>query len=423
MAVQPDTTTGTVTFTSGSVAFTTSGTNMLTRGHMPGDRFLRNGLDLQIATITGENTGTLTENCPAAAAGVGVAVRLRFQPDGSRVAAQTRNLIDLLGNGLLQALAALDGASGNKGVMLTGVGTADVFALTAAARSLLDDASVAAMRTTLGVSTPQTDRNDLTAGRGLIMGAFGLGGQLPTTVDVGFTSNFDVMLTGGMFTTTGSYTNGPVSNGGSAGHTGVLINLQRYTTGIYQIWMNLSTSRIFVRGFNVGDVGTAWSEVQISTRSGYTHKIVRGENNTVYTRSWTTAAAPGAVIGPTITVTPSSPTSILLISAYMRIFLEQTGTDNDVSGVGTFSYQNSGGTYVVFDSITGSNMGSTNGMASGVDLRGQIPIIGELSASQKNASGDWVIRPWFDPGDDGTAGFAATFSLQGCSWILTEITP
>lgn len=106
MAVAPDTTTGTITLTSGSASFTTSGTNMLTRGHKPGDTIYRNGLVLVIDTIPSENAGTLTDVCPAGAAGVGVAVRIRFQPDGSRVPAQARNLIDAIGDMVSRFVAA-----------------------------------------------------------------------------------------------------------------------------------------------------------------------------------------------------------------------------------------------------------------------------------------------------------------------------
>lgn len=109
MAVQPDTVTGTLTTTSGSLNFTTVGTQLQARQHLPGDRFLVNGLELQIATITGENSGTLTEPCPPEAAVSGFPVRLRWQPDGARIAAQTRNLIDLLGNGTLESLAGING--------------------------------------------------------------------------------------------------------------------------------------------------------------------------------------------------------------------------------------------------------------------------------------------------------------------------
>jgi hypothetical protein len=105
MAVAPDTTTGTITLTSGSANFTTSGTNMLTRGHLPGDEIFRLGFVLVIATISGENAGTLTDNCPAAAAGTGP-VRIRYQPDGSRVPAQARNLIDAIGDMVTRVIAA-----------------------------------------------------------------------------------------------------------------------------------------------------------------------------------------------------------------------------------------------------------------------------------------------------------------------------
>src|SRR5690606_37006745 len=58
MAIQPDTTTGTITLASGSVTFTTSGTNLQTREHRPGDTIHRNGFTLVIPTITGQNSGT-----------------------------------------------------------------------------------------------------------------------------------------------------------------------------------------------------------------------------------------------------------------------------------------------------------------------------------------------------------------------------
>jgi hypothetical protein len=101
MTVAPDTITGTITLTTGSAAFTTAGVNMLTRAHKPGDTIKRFGLDLVIATITDENTGTLTELCPDLPAGISgnaTPVRIRFQPDGARVTAQARNLIDAVGD-------------------------------------------------------------------------------------------------------------------------------------------------------------------------------------------------------------------------------------------------------------------------------------------------------------------------------------
>lgn len=149
---------------------------MLTRGHLPGDTIIRTGRTLVIATITGENAGTLVENCPADAAGTGVPVRIRFQPDGSRVAAQTRNLIDTLGAGTLQALAALDGTGGDKGIYFTGPNLLGSYNLTAFARSLLDDADQTTALATLGAQPAgnyQPLDSDLTAIAALATQPFG----------------------------------------------------------------------------------------------------------------------------------------------------------------------------------------------------------------------------------------------------------
>lgn len=183
MATKTDTTTGTITLTSGSTAFTTVGTNMLTRGHLPGDTIMHNGFVLVIETITGENAGTLRDPCPAGAAGAAVPVRIRYQPDGSRVMAAARALIELLGNGNVSGLAGLTLAANKliKGVgagvlgvqdfaawaqsmlalpgtanrlpYLDAANTAALTPLTDYARSILDDADAATARGTLGLST------------------------------------------------------------------------------------------------------------------------------------------------------------------------------------------------------------------------------------------------------------------------------
>src|SRR5690606_31487585 len=70
-------------------------------------------------------SGTLFLPCPPDAAGTGLALRIRFQPDGSRYQGAARNLIDLLSSGNLEAFAALVGAAGMVPIF-TGPGTLDL---------------------------------------------------------------------------------------------------------------------------------------------------------------------------------------------------------------------------------------------------------------------------------------------------------
>jgi hypothetical protein len=128
MAIQSDTTTGTITLDSGSTTFAASGVLLLTRGHRPGDTILRNGLSLVIETITSETAGTLRDPCPADAAGT-AATRIRFQGDGSRVSAAARDLVEKLGNGNLESIA---GADIDTGTFLVGAGPGVIDALPAA---------------------------------------------------------------------------------------------------------------------------------------------------------------------------------------------------------------------------------------------------------------------------------------------------
>lgn len=122
MAIRPDYTIGTLTLTSGSANFTTSGSALQTAAVQAGDAIItRSGDVLIIAAITGQNSGTLFLPCPASAAGAGQPLRIRFQPDGSRYQGAVRNLIDLLSSGNVEAFAGLTGTAG-KVPVFTGPG-------------------------------------------------------------------------------------------------------------------------------------------------------------------------------------------------------------------------------------------------------------------------------------------------------------
>lgn len=126
MAVRPDYDIGVLNLTSGSSDFTTSGSALQTAAVRAGDAIIApSGHVLIIATITGQNSGTLFLPCPAAAAGTGLPLRIRFQPDGSRYQGAVRNMIDLLSSGNVEAFAALVGSAGMVPIF-TGVGTLDL---------------------------------------------------------------------------------------------------------------------------------------------------------------------------------------------------------------------------------------------------------------------------------------------------------
>lgn len=149
MAAQPDLV-GTVTLTSGQVGFTVAGINMVAADVLAGEQILlpAKGLVLTIGSRTNATTGALSDPCPAAAAGAAQPCRIRFQSDLARVAAQARNLIDLIGSGNVEALSGLVLAA-NKGIHATGPNTLATHDLTLAGRQLLAGASMSDIRNIL----------------------------------------------------------------------------------------------------------------------------------------------------------------------------------------------------------------------------------------------------------------------------------
>lgn len=125
MAAASDYITGTISLTNGEVEFTGAGTGWLLAQFKEGDTIIdiTGATEFMgvIATIDGNGAGTLTKAWEGPTL-TNVAYRMRYQPDGARVSAQARNLIELLGDGNLQAVAGLSG-SANQVIMFTGPGT------------------------------------------------------------------------------------------------------------------------------------------------------------------------------------------------------------------------------------------------------------------------------------------------------------
>ncbi|WP_240233629.1 hypothetical protein [Devosia lacusdianchii] len=115
---------GTISLTNGAVEFTGTSTGWLLAGFKEGDTIIdiTGATEFMgvVATIDANGAGTLTKPWEGPTL-IDVAYRMRYQPDGARVSAQARNLIELLGNGNVLALAGLSG-SANQVPMFTGPG-------------------------------------------------------------------------------------------------------------------------------------------------------------------------------------------------------------------------------------------------------------------------------------------------------------
>lgn len=138
MAAKQPWTGGTIDLVEGSTDFTVADADLVNGiGASAGDEIIHpSGLRPIIDTIVDATHGTLLDPCPAACAGAGQALRIRYQADVSRYTASVRQLIALLANTNLSALAGLTGAA-EKGIGFTGVGTMEVFDETTLMRAML----------------------------------------------------------------------------------------------------------------------------------------------------------------------------------------------------------------------------------------------------------------------------------------------
>jgi len=112
MATLSDYVSGTISLTTGSVDFTGSATGWLLAAFKEGDTIIdiTGATEFMgvIAEITSNTAGKLTKAWEGPDL-VDAPYRMRYQADGSRVSAQARNLIELLGDGTLTSLAGLSG--------------------------------------------------------------------------------------------------------------------------------------------------------------------------------------------------------------------------------------------------------------------------------------------------------------------------
>lgn len=164
-------------------------------------------------------------------------------------------------NAKLSAIAALVW-SANQMMYTTGTNTLAMAPLTAAGRALLDDPNAAAQRVTLGLGTlatvdAQTAANDATAGRALLVGAFGLGGSQGVAVP-----NSDLNDCGltGFYNIASNTVNVPV--GASSGSV-CFTQCFNGASSAHQLVFGYAASRLWFRRRNNG----TWSDWEETVKS------------------------------------------------------------------------------------------------------------------------------------------------------------
>lgn len=232
MAIQSDYASGTVTIAANATAVTGSGTAWLTAGFAAGDLLFANGYIALIGSVESNTALTLAQPWRGGAL-TSAAYRLRYQGDGSRISAQARQLIELIGgSGNLEALGKI-AAVADRLAYFTGAGQMASTGLTAFARSLLDDADGAAARETLGVTAALAAKLDTTGGT--LSGDIFISKTVP-----GLELNYTTV---GMWRVSTSGDNGLFFNNTPSGGQSALKVAFRPTGDIYSpLWGELSTA-------------------------------------------------------------------------------------------------------------------------------------------------------------------------------------
>jgi hypothetical protein len=230
MALATSYNTGTASISNAGTAVTGQGTSWLTSGIQAGDLFTAAGLSVRILSVNSNTSMTLAYAWPGSSRSAD-AYEIRLTPDAVRILTAAREVLDLLTNGNIASIAGLTSAA-NKLPYYTGAGAAALADFKAKGRDIVNTADMAALLAKLGP-------------------VFGGPAPVPSDADVGLSDgNFDGINIGGVYTITGTWTNG--HNGASgATYTGMLVVYARSFSNHYvqvfyrnngDVWMRFTTA-------------------------------------------------------------------------------------------------------------------------------------------------------------------------------------
>lgn len=237
--------TGTATVVANGTAVTGQGTSWL-NAVQQGDLFgTHKGIPIRVASVNSNTSLTLAFPWPGAAQAA-AAYEIMLTPDAGRVMETTRQLLEMLSDGDLAAIAALTSAT-DKLPYFTGAGTAALADLKAKGRDIIAAADMVGLLGKLGPVFGGTPPSPTGAGVGLSDG------------------DFNTIMVPGVYSIAGTWSNGPAAYGASNIWTAILVMHGRNANNLMYQTLYHSSRGVWWR-YSTDATGATWQPWNIVPR-------------------------------------------------------------------------------------------------------------------------------------------------------------